>query len=150
MGAAVDLASRTFSGMLRLRETQAAIAQSEIDERNRRRTEILRLLLSHNCDINVADNDGSTALHDALSNRHAGMVSLLLDYRPKVNVKTRLRIGATGAVTPLHLAHWSPELTRKLIDLGADESATASDGRTPAQWRIQAPPNGFGGRDFSF
>lgn len=126
------------------RKTQQSISNSVIEKRDQIRVAILRVLLSHGCDIDVQDSWGATTLYDALCRRHEGMVTLLLQFKPNVDTKTGVYIDGTPDITPLHRASWSPELTRLLLDLGADDTATDGMGRTPADWRAQSEGDGSG------
>lgn len=126
------------------RKTQKAIPESDIHKRDQNRVAILRILLSHNCNVDVQDYRGATALYDSLYRRHTDMVKLLLQFKPNVNTKTGIYIDGIPDITPLHRASWSPELTRLLIESGADDTAKDGRGRTPADWRKPAP-DPFGG-----
>ena len=96
---------------------RASIPKSEIELRNRKRVQILYILLSHGCDINVKDDWGATPLYNAIYSKHEEMAKTLLDFQPDVNTKTGIYIDGAGGITPLHRASWSPELTLSLIHI---------------------------------
>ncbi|MEM1228141.1 MAG: ankyrin repeat domain-containing protein [Planctomycetota bacterium] len=136
------------------RITWAQRAQRDVDpsmiaDRNARRLAIFRILFSHGCDIDVRDLRGASPLHDAVSNRHIGMVKMLLRHGAEVNTKTGIYIDGPGDVTPLHVAsRWSPTLAKLLIDHGADTTAVDSNNRTPEDYRLGITPgvdDPFGG-----
>ena len=117
------------------RAAQQEIPETEIAIRSERRVQILNILLSHGCDINAADDRGATALYNSVYRKHERMALTLLEYEPDVNTKTGIYIDGTFNTTPLHRAYWSPKITKRLIELGADDSAKDSAGHTPKEWR---------------
>ncbi|MDB2687447.1 ankyrin repeat domain-containing protein [Mariniblastus sp.] len=123
-----------------VKETQKTIPKAEFEKRSQRRIQILAILLSHGCAINVADDRGATPLYNALYSRHEAMAKRLLDFKPNVNIKTGIYIDGTGDITPLHRAYWSTDLTKRLVELGANDDAKDSAGHTPKNWRrLHAP-----------
>ena len=116
------------------RETRKRVPQVEIDDRDKKRIAILQILLSHDCNINTADDRGATPLYDALSNEHEKMAMILLQFDPKINTKTGIYIDGVGDITPLHRALWSPELTKRLLEKGADPDAKDTQGESPRDW----------------
>lgn len=111
------------------------VPASVIAARDDRRLDILRILLSHNCSIDVSDHQGATPLYDAVQSRHVAMVAVLLEFDADVNTRTGIYIDGPGNTTPLHAARWSPVLTEMLIEHGAGESALDTDGRTAEDYR---------------
>lgn len=115
---------------------QKKVSENAIAERSARRVEILRLLLSNGCDIDMADNHGATPLYCAIDNRHTEFVRLLLQFNPKVNTTTGTYIDNPSGRTPLHAAAWSSEIIKLLIEHGANEDAKDDKGKTAADYQM--------------
>lgn len=98
-----------------------------------KRLAILRLLLSHGCDVNTEDRYGHTALHSAIKKRDADFCELLLLFKPNIN--TSASEGHLDYESPLHSAYWSPKLTSRLIACGADRNKKDSRGKTASEAR---------------
>jgi ankyrin repeat protein len=62
------------------------------------------------------------------------LAKLLLRFNAKVNTKTGIYIDGIGDITPLHRAYWSAELTKLLLEKGADPNAKDTSGETPSDW----------------
>jgi ankyrin repeat protein len=62
------------------------------------KVESARLLIQHEANVNVMDNDNQTALHLASSNGCAEIVQLLIQHGADVNTQDK------RCSTPLHLA----------------------------------------------
>jgi ankyrin repeat protein len=134
----------------------AAAARGELD--------VVRVLLSHNVDVNVKDNRGYTALAHAIEARYpeveeallsrpeldpnvGGLLNrpILLAYVWRDNQKAAERLLALGADvklvdadgdTALHGAAetGNVEIIRLLLDKGADVNAKNKEGGTPLMW----------------
>jgi ankyrin repeat protein len=99
------------------------------------RVDIIRLLLEHNADPNPQDDQGRTALHDAIRSERfkvdrPQIARLLLKHGANANASNNKRR------TPLHLVAKRPELLdilRILLEHGADLDAEDKDGKTPLQ-----------------
>ncbi|MBQ6972595.1 MAG: ankyrin repeat domain-containing protein [Synergistaceae bacterium] len=93
----------------------------------------IRLLISEK-NINMADNDGMTALIEAaIHNSKAYVVKALIDAGSDVKkYGSRALMGA---------ASWNcnPETARLLIEAGADVNIRTSDGKTPLMLAASAP-----------
>lgn len=126
---------------------QHSLPAKKISRRNAKRQQILMILLSHNCEIDAADSGGATALYYAIANRHSRMAKLLILYGADVNIRVGSGMDGPGGRTPLHAAYWSDELTTLLLENGANDSATDSEGRTPRDLRRDsaAVEDPFGG-----
>lgn len=99
---------------------------------NRESLEMAQYLLSRGADINAVDSSGATAFHLAVMNENSRMAYFLIGKGAKINTMTNDR------VTPLHVAR-DPELSRYLIDNGADVNAGDKWRNTP----LHNVPYGF-------
>ena len=115
-------------------EQRKKIPENELQLRERDSQAILLILLSHKADLDIDDGYGATPLYEAIYERKLEMAKTLLRYGAKVNTKTGIYIDGTGDTTPLHRAAWSAELTKLLLEKGADPKAKDSTGRTPFDW----------------
>ena len=88
--------------------------------------EQVRALLAQRADVNVAEADGTTALHWAVRGEAAPLVGLLIDAGADVGVANRY------GVTPLSLACVAGDagIITQLLEAGADANAAAAGGRT--------------------
>ena len=91
--------------------------------------DIVLLLLSEGCPINVVDSEGASVLHYALESGQIDMIKMLAGKGLSVNVVNN------RGLTPLHIAATSGQLetVRTLLKLGGRKSMTkvASIGGTP-------------------
>ncbi len=94
---------------------------------NRESQEMAQYLLSRGADINAVDSSAATAFHLAVMNENSRMAYFLIGKGAKINTMTNDR------VTPLHFAR-DPELSRFLIDNGADVNAGDKWGNTPLHY----------------
>jgi ankyrin repeat protein len=92
--------------------------------------DMVKLLLAHGADVNVADRDGTTPLMKAIDVRDMRMASLLLDSSAQINAKDHR--GHT-ALTRAVLRSDAPML-KMLIARGADVDVVTEMGTTP--WSI--------------
>ena len=85
------------------------------------------LFIDKGADVNVKNNDGNTALHEAARFGYLEIASKLLDKGADVNVKN------SDGFTPLHSASASGfvKVAELLIEKGANVNAKSRDGRTP-------------------
>lgn len=116
------------------REQKARVPQEKIEQRKLNALTIALILLSHRADINADDGYGATALFEAVSEKKLELARLLLRFNARVDTKTGVYIDGTGDITPLHTAYWSVELTRLLLEAGADPNAKDTSGETPRDW----------------
>ena len=91
----------------------------------RNNEEMLRLLLEHGSDVKVANNEGQTALFEAVE--FPAIVKLLLEHGADVKTKDKFD------ETPLHAAARGgpPEVVRLFLTKGADINAQNKMGWTP-------------------
>jgi ankyrin repeat protein len=107
--------------------TQSSLDKSEIF------INTVRVLLSHNADINAKTNDGTTVLMLAAGTFMAKpeIVQFLLQYKPDINAvdanhKTALILAAANA------RH--PEVISLLLNAGANAKLEDNTGRTALDW----------------
>lgn len=116
------------------REQRDKGSPEQIERRKQSAYTIALILLSHRSDIDADDGYGATALYEAVYRKKLELAKLLLRFDAKVNTKTRVYIDGTGDITPLHSACWSAELTKLLLEKGADPSAKDTTGKSPREW----------------
>jgi len=127
----------TIADMDWARAEQKKISPDRIQQRERDSLTILWILLSHKAEIDADDGYGATALYEAIYEKKEAMAKVLLQSGAKVNTKTGIYIDGSGDITPLHRAYWSAELTRLLLEKGADTKAKSTNGETPLDWARQ-------------
>lgn len=88
----------------------------------------VREILGRQADVNVAQGDGTTALHWAAYRDDVEMARLLVEAGADVTVKTRL-----GDLTPLFMAakNGTAEMIELLAEAGAEIHSTNANGTTP-------------------
>jgi ankyrin repeat protein len=96
------------------------------------RTEIVKLLLKKNVNINAKDKEGETPLIAALTSGHTGIGEILVNKGAVVNIQTK------KGWTPLHFAvsRGDEDLVRLLVEKGADLTAKTNEGKTPLDLAI--------------
>lgn len=115
-------------------EQKKKVPHEQIEQRKRNSLAIALILLSHRADIDADDGYGATALYEAVYSKKLELAKLLLRFNAKVNTKTGIYIDGSGDITPLHCAYWSAELTKLLLEKGADPNAKDTSGETPRDW----------------
>ena len=106
----------------------AASADSPMaDAAMRGDVEAVKALLSSGADVNIAQGDGSTALHWAAYNGELELVELLLDAGASVEASTRI-----GSMTPLAMAAraGNAPIIGALLDAGANAAEANEIGTT--------------------
>jgi hypothetical protein len=104
---------------------------------------IIQFLLDKGADIEIADDYGRTALHNAVREKNIKIVELLLNCGANVNVKTKFP-GGNGWIpegwTPLHVAldyeHF--KIAKVLLAAGADSNIRDEDGKIPFDMAMKA------------
>ena len=124
----------TFADLDWAQEQKAKVPPELIEQRKRNALTLALILLSHRADIDADDGYGATALYEAVYLRKLELAKLLLRFNAKVNTKTGIYIDGAGDITPLHRAYWSAELTKLLLEKGADPNAKDTRGQTPRDW----------------
>lgn len=124
----------TIEDLDRAEEELKKIPAAEIAKRNADAVTIALVLLSHGARINDHDDRGATALYEAVYGDKVELVKLLLRFDADVNTKTGIYIDGPGDLTPLHQAFRSEELTKLLLEKGADPNAKTTDGETAGDW----------------
>ena len=108
-------------------------------------TELVKLLIAAGADVNQADKDGETPLHNAAIFGHAECVKLLLAAGADVNAKGNAKVNDDNdddtwnsytSCTPLIVAVGNDhaECAKLLIAAGADVNMASEDGETPLFW----------------
>jgi hypothetical protein len=120
-------------------EQKKKIPAGELERRRQKTLTIALVLLSHKPDIDADDGYGATALYTAVYMKKEELAKLLLRYNANVNTETGIYIDGARDETPLHRAYWSAELTKLLLEKGADPTAKDTDGKTPRDWARDNP-----------
>lgn len=74
-------------------------------------TEMINLLIAHNVDINVKNNDGNTPLHYAVMYKNMEMIKILIDNGANINAQNNFEY------TPLHFAVTNKYLSMEHNDI---------------------------------
>ena len=90
--------------------------------------DVVKLLLEHDVDPNVKDNDGRTLVLRAAKRGNVDIVKLLLEHGANPNIQEN-----KYGYTPLHYAvkNYRVGVARVLLDYGADPTIRDNEGRTP-------------------
>jgi len=100
---------------------------------------IVKLLLSYNPDLEIKGTDDYTPFHYAVSKRHSDVIKLLIEYGADVN--TRDSKGKTPlftSITNFNGKQESIEIMKTLLELGADQNIKSNSGVTFHQY-LDAP-----------
>lgn len=119
-----------WKDMPRSRSLREEITNSKSLERHAKENMIVNILLSHGCDIDCEDGYGATALYKAAERGKVSVVKKLLEFKANVNIKTQAYLDGPSDSTPLHVARKYQDVTKMLLDHGAEWSAEDSNGHT--------------------
>jgi len=94
------------------------------------KTEVVRLLLCHDADVNSKDKIGWTPLLYASSNKHVDVIQLLLEHDADVNIADKTKF------TPLHLAsgYGHVEVVKLLLEHGSAVNSRDNTNVTSLHW----------------
>lgn len=93
-------------------------------------SEAVKLLLDLGADVDALDRSGATPLFRAAYHGRNETVAVLLSWSPSPNLNIR-RSQKTPGWTALHAAYDNPEITRMLLEAGADPNVEQEDGDPP-------------------
>jgi len=90
--------------------------------------DVVKLLLARGAQVNLHSRNAQkvAALHSAVSAQHGDIINLLIEHGANVNAKQEQDI--TPLMQVAH--HGDSALVRQFLDLGADPTATTTDGKT--------------------
>ena len=107
-----------------------------VEERDRRRVAIAKLLIARNADLDLHDGYGATVLAMSVYLGYESLALVLIEAGADVDSRTGLYIDGTHDTTPLHYACDMPNVVRALLEHGADVQAEDSEGETPLDWAL--------------
>lgn len=89
---------------------------------------VVRIIVNQRANPSIVDDEGYTALHVAVGEKHLAVTELLVKAGKSLDVAA-----STGGLTSLHAAVSNGHSTvmRVLIEAGADPNSRALDGSTP-------------------
>lgn len=92
--------------------------------------EVLRILLEKGCPVGQEDEEGLTALHCVADTGDTAMAKLLLEWKPQgAPIRALTKLGNEALFYAAYRGHL--EMTKLLVDHGANIHCRNSDGRTP-------------------
>lgn len=98
--------------------------------RRARTEEVARILLYNGANVHARCRKGETALHSSALNGFEDVVSVLIEFGAKVNIRDE------DYRTPLHLAG-TAKVVRILLESGADPNAKDKNGRTALHYGVR-------------
>ncbi|QGQ24265.1 hypothetical protein F1728_16925 [Gimesia benthica] len=123
----------------RAEEKRKQIDPRLIQERDKRRVAIAKLLIDQGAKLDLDDGYGSTALSTSIYQGHDPLSLALLKAGADPNTKTGVYIDGTDGITPLHRATKSPPVLKAMIKRGARLNVQDSEGETPLHWAVSEP-----------
>ncbi len=120
-------------------EKLKAIDPKIIQERDKQRVAIAKLLIAKQANLDLDDGYGSTALSYSIYFGFDSLSLLLIESGANPNTKTGIYIDGTGDITPLHRATESPTILKALLKHGALVAVKDGLGATPLHWAAREP-----------
>jgi uncharacterized protein len=105
-----------------------------LQERNRRRVAIARLLIYQCAQLDLDDSLGTTPLNVALQNGYIPLSLLLIKSGADPNIKPRYALDGEQTATPMHLATRHTEVLKVILKHGASLTVKDDTGHTPLDW----------------
>lgn len=108
------------------------------ENKEKKITDAVELLLAKGADVNTKDNTGDTPLHYAAAYGYTNIGKELVAHMAKINIRNNL------GETPLHTAvFWGhKEIIEFLLSYGADKTSKTKKGNTPLDYAVDV---GFAG-----
>lgn len=133
------MTENTSEALARAEEKRKQIDPRLIQERDKRRVAIARLLIDQQAKLDLDDGYGSTALDTSIYLGHDSLALALLKAGADPNSKTGVYIDGTDGITPLHRATKSPPVLKAMIKRGARLNVQDGQGETPLHWAVWEP-----------
>jgi hypothetical protein len=131
------------------RNQRASVPDKTIASRRLISVQIFELLYKSNCDLNVCDDHGATALYNAVYEENDLLALALIKSGAEVKTQTGIYIDGPGGTTPLHYAAiHSLVIVEALLQAGANKNAKDSNGKTAFDWAIEMNGHGLSREDF--
>ncbi len=129
-----DRAENTSEGLDAALKKLNAIDPKLIRERDERRLDIAKLLITAKANPDLDDGHGETALAASVYNGFDALSLLLIASGSELNTKTGIYIDGPDDITPLHRATSHPAVLEAMLKRGAKVDVKDSTGETPLHW----------------
>jgi ankyrin repeat protein len=120
-------------------ESRKKIAPKLIQERDKRRVEIAKLLMGNQAKLDLDDGYGATALSSSIYLGFDSLSLALINAGANPNTITGVYIDGTDKIAPIHRATKSPIVLKALIKHGAKVDVQDENGETPLHWAVWEP-----------